>query len=68
MDAAVTSTLCLAVASPQSSGLGGGLFMVIYEAASGSADTIASIEAAPAASTFDMFANDTDQANYGEAA
>jgi gamma-glutamyltranspeptidase len=30
VDAAVSMTLCAGVTSPQSGGLGGGLFMVIY--------------------------------------
>ncbi|XP_038044092.1 glutathione hydrolase 1 proenzyme-like [Patiria miniata] len=64
VDSAVTAALCLGVASPQSSGLGGGLFMVIYSK-DGSTETIMAVEEAPAASDFDMFVNDTDQANYG---
>ncbi|XP_022106201.1 gamma-glutamyltranspeptidase 1-like [Acanthaster planci] len=64
VDASITASLCLGVASPQSSGLGGGLFMVIYSK-NGSAETITANEAAPAASHFDMFVNNTDEANYG---
>lgn len=30
MDAAVAMTLCVGVTNPQSSGVGGGLFMVVY--------------------------------------
>ncbi|XP_038068603.1 glutathione hydrolase 1 proenzyme-like isoform X2 [Patiria miniata] len=63
VDAAVTATLCLGVASPQSSGLGGGLFMVIY-GRNGSTETINAYQTAPAAADFDMFVDDTDQANY----
>lgn len=30
MDAAIAMTLCVGVTNPQSSGVGGGLFMVVY--------------------------------------
>ncbi|XP_022108862.1 gamma-glutamyltranspeptidase 1-like isoform X1 [Acanthaster planci] len=64
VDASITACLCLGVASPQSSGLGGGLFMVVHSK-NGSTETIIATEAAPAASHFDMFVNDTDQAKFG---
>ncbi|XP_071794939.1 glutathione hydrolase 1 proenzyme-like isoform X3 [Asterias amurensis] len=65
VDAAITAALCLGVTNPQSSGLGGGLFMVIYKRNEKNVTAMIANEIAPAASYFDMFVNDTDEAKYG---
>ena len=54
-DAGVASALCLGVVSPASSGLGGGAFIVTYNATTGTAGFIDSRETAPADSEPDMF-------------
>jgi len=46
VDAAVAVTLCIGVTCPQSSGLGGGLFMVIYDG-NGTTGAINARETAP---------------------
>ena len=48
-DAAVAVQLALGVAQPESTGLGGGCFIVVYEAATGEVVTIDGREEAPAA-------------------
>jgi gamma-glutamyltranspeptidase/glutathione hydrolase len=48
-DAAVAVQLALGVAQPESNGLGGGCFIVVYEAATGEVVTIDGREEAPAA-------------------
>lgn len=58
MDAAVTTTLCLGVMSPASSGIGGGCYIVSYNASTGSSEFIDSREVAPLASTPTMFDSD----------
>ena len=55
VDAAVAVALCLGVASPASSGIGGGAFILIRQP-NGSAEVIDAREIAPAAATEDMFA------------
>ena len=55
VDAAVAVALCLGVASPSSSGIGGGAFILIRQP-NGSAEVIDAREIAPAAATEDMFA------------
>lgn len=54
MDAAITAMLCNGVVQGESSGLGGGGFMVIH-LQNGSTYTIDFRETAPLASTEDMF-------------
>ena len=54
-DAAIATQLVLAVVEPQSSGLGGGAFMVHYEAQGGAVQVYDSRETAPAAATADRF-------------
>lgn len=51
VDAAVAAALCLGVVHPMSSGMGGGAFVVVRDAASGQAVAFDAREAAPAAAT-----------------
>ncbi|KAK3160353.1 hypothetical protein QOZ80_1BG0058410 [Eleusine coracana subsp. coracana] len=58
VDAAVAAALCLGVVHPMSSGVGGGAFIVVRDAASGEAVAFDARETAPAAATPDMYARD----------
>ncbi|XP_020191131.1 glutathione hydrolase 3 [Aegilops tauschii subsp. strangulata] len=58
VDAAVAAALCLGVVHPMSSGLGGGAFIVVRDAASGDAVAFDARETAPAAATPIMYAAD----------
>jgi gamma-glutamyltranspeptidase/glutathione hydrolase len=55
VDAAVAAALALGVASPASSGLGGGGFLVVWSAKEQKAHVLDFRETAPAAATRDMF-------------
>eukprot|EP00200_Dunaliella_tertiolecta_P007618 CAMPEP_0202380146 /NCGR_PEP_ID=MMETSP1127-20130417/27342_1 /ASSEMBLY_ACC=CAM_ASM_000462 /TAXON_ID=3047 /ORGANISM="Dunaliella tertiolecta, Strain CCMP1320" /LENGTH=429 /DNA_ID=CAMNT_0048978797 /DNA_START=40 /DNA_END=1326 /DNA_ORIENTATION=- len=55
VDAAVATALCLGVLSPYSSGVGGGLMMVIKSGVNESFEVINAREPAPAAASRDMF-------------
>ena len=54
MDAAITALLCVGAVHPESSGIGGGGFMVIRHT-NGSVFAINFRETAPSAATVDMF-------------
>ncbi|CAJ0589799.1 unnamed protein product [Cylicocyclus nassatus] len=54
VDAAVAIMFCLGVTNPESSGLGGGFIMTLYNR-----------ETAPAAADENMFVNDTEAAQFG---
>ncbi|XP_022106187.1 gamma-glutamyltranspeptidase 1-like isoform X2 [Acanthaster planci] len=54
VDAAITSLLCVGVVNPQSSGLGGGMFMLVYHKDMGKAEALMARERAPAAATANM--------------
>ena len=58
VDAAVATALALGVASPASSGLGGGGFLVFYRAKDQKVEALDFRETAPAAATRDMFLSD----------
>ncbi|WP_295813195.1 gamma-glutamyltransferase [uncultured Nitratireductor sp.] len=57
-DALVAVQTVLGLVEPQSSGIGGGAFLVWYEAASGKVTTFDGRETAPAAATPELFMND----------
>ncbi|CAO2204626.1 unnamed protein product [Urochloa humidicola] len=65
VDAAVAAALCLGVVHPMSSGLGGGAFLVVRDAASGDAVAFDARETAPAAATPDMYAADPSKKYKG---
>src|SRR5262249_49505135 len=69
VDAAIAVQLVLTLVEPQSSGVGGGAFMLFYSAASKSAATAITAyegrETAPAAATPDMFMGNGRAENFG---
>ena len=65
VDAAIATQLALNVVEPQSSGIGGGAFLLHYEAKSRAIETFDGREKAPAAATGDMFLKpDGSRPNY----
>lgn len=62
VDAAIATLLCDGVAAPQSLGLGGGFFLVVYTKATKKVETLTAREMAPLAAYEDMFVNDTTSA------
>ncbi|WKY12536.1 hypothetical protein Q1695_003821 [Nippostrongylus brasiliensis] len=65
VDSMIATLLCIGVVNPQSSGIGGGFLMTLYNASTGHCQTINARETAPLAATEDMFVNDTTQSVYG---
>lgn len=65
VDSMIATLLCIGVVNPQSSGLGGGFVMTLFNASTGRCQTINARETAPLAATEDMFVNDTTQSVYG---
>jgi gamma-glutamyltranspeptidase / glutathione hydrolase len=61
-DAAIAAQLVLGLVEPQSSGIGGGGFMLTYDAGSGEIDAFDGRETAPAAADERMFLNDDGKA------
>ncbi|PIO76480.1 gamma-glutamyltranspeptidase [Teladorsagia circumcincta] len=65
VDSMIATLLCIGVVNPQSSGLGGGFLMTLFNASTGRCQTINARETAPLAATEDMFKNDSSQSVYG---
>ncbi|EYC44183.1 hypothetical protein Y032_0469g2023 [Ancylostoma ceylanicum] len=65
VESMIATLLCIGVVNPQSSGLGGGFIMTLYNASTGRCQTINARESAPLGATEDMFVNDTTQSVYG---
>ena len=66
-DAVIAAQLVLAVVEPQSSGLGGGAFMMHYQAGTGDLQAYDSRETAPAAAREDRFLRDGKPIPFREA-
>lgn len=67
-DAAVAMLLTLNVVEPQSSGIGGGAFLVHHDAATGTIDTINGRETAPASATPQLFLDEQGKPlSFGQA-
>lgn len=58
-DAAIAGLLCEGVASPQSTGLGGGFVLTIYRKETNRVETLIARDVAPLKATRDMFVNTT---------
>ncbi|KAK6053447.1 hypothetical protein COOONC_09051 [Cooperia oncophora] len=64
VDSMIATLLCIGVVNPQSSGLGGGFLMTLFNAwtSTGRCQTINARETAPLAATEDMYKNDSRNA------
>ena len=67
VDAAVAVQAVLGLVEPQSSGLGGGAFMMVFDAASGEVTSYDGRETAPAAATPELFYEDGQPLEFGPA-
>ena len=63
VDAAISSLLCVGLVNLHSTGIGGGGFMLVYEAATKQAHALDYREVAPLAATYDMYKNEGPDAS-----
>jgi gamma-glutamyltranspeptidase / glutathione hydrolase len=67
VDAAVAAQAVMGLVEPQSSGIGGGTFLVLWNAKTKRVETYDGRETAPASATLDMFMKDGKPMGYPEA-
>jgi len=67
VEAAIAAHAVLGLVEPQSSGLGGGAFMLVYERADGNLTFLDGRESAPAGATADMFVRDGEVMGFLDA-
>lgn len=65
MDAAVAVLLCQGVSDPLRSGLGGGIFMLVYQRSSRTVLALDASVSVPARASRDMFQDDTTRQGRG---
>ncbi|XP_069118735.1 glutathione hydrolase 1 proenzyme-like [Argopecten irradians] len=65
VDAALAVQVCYSVIQPQSSGIGGGFFMVVYNKTSQQGTAIDAREVAPLAASEDMYVNKPGESEVG---
>ncbi|CAI4225030.1 unnamed protein product [Auanema sp. JU1783] len=65
IEGSIAVMFCLGIVNPQSSGLGGGFLMTLYNKTEGKCIAIDARESAPAAAFEKMFIGDSDGSKYG---
>jgi gamma-glutamyltranspeptidase/glutathione hydrolase/leukotriene-C4 hydrolase len=65
VDAAIAMLLCQGVSDPHRSGLGGGLFMLVYQRSTRTALALDAREVAPAKVSGDLFEDNATRADRG---